>query len=52
MEQLDDAITCHGQSWSGVGCRVCIDIENALHAYNFFDDEGYDQGWVKEYEND
>ena len=46
MSQLDNAITCHGQSWSGVGCRVCIDIENAIT------DEGYDQGWVKEYEND
>lgn len=44
MESLDDAITCHGQSWSGVGCRICIDIETALHS------EGYDQGWVTEYE--
>ena len=55
MESLDDAITCHGQSWSGVGCRVCIDIDNALEALKFFD-EGNDQGWVteyeKEYEND
>lgn len=49
MESLDDAITCHGQSWSGVGCRVCIDIENALQALKFFD-EGNDQGWVTEYE--
>ena len=47
MDRLDDAITCHGQSWSGVGCRICIDIENALHI-----EEGYDQGWVKEYENE
>ena len=42
---LDDAITCHGQSWGGE-CKVCIDIENALHS------EGYDQGWVKEYETE
>lgn len=51
MSQLDNAITCHGQSWSDVGCRTCIDIENALEALKFFD-EGYDQGWVKEYESD
>ena len=43
---IDDAITCHGQSWSGIGCIVCIKIENALHASN----EGYDEGWVSEYE--
>ena len=45
MESLDDAITCHGQSWSGVGCRVCISIDNALN-------RGYDQGWVTEYEKE
>ena len=47
---LDDAITCHGQSWGGE-CKVCIDIENALHALKYFD-EGSDQGWVKEYEKE
>lgn len=44
MSQLDDAFTCHGQSWSGE-CRVCIDIENAFN-------RGHDEGWVKEYEKE
>lgn len=44
MSQLDDAITCHGQSWGGE-CRVCADIDNALN-------RGYDQGWVTEYEKE
>jgi hypothetical protein len=50
MSQLDNAFTCHGQSWSGE-CKVCIDIENALEALKFFD-EGNDQGWVTEYEKE
>ena len=50
MSQLDNAFTCHGQSWSGE-CKVCIDIDNALHALKYFD-EGSDQGWVKEYEKE
>jgi hypothetical protein len=33
MNSLDNAITCHGQSWSGYGCRVCNDAEfdKAMH---------------------
>lgn len=47
MNDLDNAITCHGRSWSGIGCIICIEEENALHASL---DEGYDEGWVTEYE--
>jgi hypothetical protein len=33
MNSLDNAITCHGQSWSGYGCQVCNDAEfdKAMH---------------------
>ena len=44
MSQIDDAFTCHGQSWSGE-CRTCADIDNALN-------RGNDQGWVTEYEKE
>jgi hypothetical protein len=44
VSQLDDAFTCHGQSWSGE-CRTCADIDNALN-------RGNDQGWVTEYEKE
>lgn len=46
MSQLDNAFTCHGQSWADV-CIVCAEEENKKHIQ-----EGYDEGWVTEYEKE
>lgn len=38
-ETIDDAITCHGQSWSGVGCIICIELEKKEYEMKEREDE-------------
>ena len=48
MNSLDNAITCHGQSWSGYGCRICndADFDKAMHEQiesNYTDEYEYEE---------